>query len=259
MTIATRNGKPIALMALAGTLLLGGCASNPANPEDPFEGYNRAMFQFNQRVDKYTLRPLARVYETVTPNPVRIGIGNFFSNLGDVWIGANNLMQGKVEEGVSDWMRFIFNSTWGLGGLLDIASEAGMTKHDEDFGQTLAVWGVGEGPYVVLPIFGPRTLRDAAALPVDMTADNVWGIDHVPTRNTMTGLRLTHARASFLGVEKTFRQGTLDQYASARDFYLQQRRYKVRDGDVGLDYEDFDDEAAGPVYRPSLGLSLRTD
>ena len=222
-------------------LLLTGCAANPVNPEDPLEGYNRAMFKINQRVDKYTLRPLARVYDAVTPQPVQTGVGNFFGNLNDVWIGANNLLQGKVADGLSDWMRFAFNSTFGLGGLLDIASEAGLPKHDEDFGQTLAVWGVGEGAFVVMPFFGPRTLRDAAAFPVDLGWDNVWGIDHVPTRNTMTGVRLTHNRAAFLGVEKTLSQGTLDQYAFARDFYLQQRRFKVHDGNAPIEYEDFDD------------------
>lgn len=231
-------------MVVSTALVLGGCASQPANPDDPLERYNRAMFTFNDRLDRAVVKPVGQVYDAVTPRPVRIGVGNFFSNLGDVWIGFNNILQGKVGDGVSDLMRFAFNSTWGLLGLLDIASEAGLPKHDEDFGQTLAVWGVGEGPYVVLPFFGPRTLRDAAALPLDVAGDNVWGVDHVRTRNSLTGLRIAHTRANLLGLERTLDEGTFDNYAYARDFYLQQRRYKVADGDLAIEYEDFDNGAS---------------
>lgn len=227
--------------ALVVVVMLSGCASNPQNPDDPFEDYNRAMFKINQRVDKFTFRPLARVYDTVAPRPVKIGVGNFFGNLGDIWIGANNMLQGKFADGVSDWMRFAFNSTWGIAGLLDIASEMGLTKHDEDFGQTLAVWGVGEGPFVVLPFFGPRTTRDAWALPVDLQFDQIWGIDHIPTRNSMTAFRITHNRANFLAVERSLAHGSLDRYTYTRDFYLQQRRFKVSDGQLTLEYEDYDD------------------
>lgn len=228
--------------ALVAVVALSGCASNPQNPDDPFEDYNRTMFKINQRVDKFTFRPLARVYDTVAPRPVKIGVGNFFGNLGDVWIGANNMLQGKFADGVSDWMRFAFNSTWGIAGLLDIASEMGLTKHDEDFGQTLAVWGVGEGPFIVMPFFGPRTMRDAWAIPVDLQFDQIWGIDHVPTRNSMTAFRITHNRANFLAVERSLAHGSLDRYTYTRDFYLQQRRFKVSDGQLTLEYDDYDDE-----------------
>lgn len=242
---------------LVSALVLSGCASNPQNPDDPFEDYNRAMFKINQRVDKYTFRPLARVYDTVTPRPVKIGVGNFFGNLGDLWIGANNMLQGKFADGVSDWMRFAFNTTWGIGGLLDIASEAGLPKHDEDFGQTLAVWGVGEGPFVVLPFFGPRTTRDAWALPVDLQFDQVWGVDHVRTRNSMTALRITHNRAALLGVEKTLAHGSLDRYTFARDFYLQQRRFKVSDGQVSMEYEDYDEYDDEVPGAPAAGEAAK--
>lgn len=242
--------------AMVVAVSLSGCASNPQNPEDPFEDYNRTMFKINQRVDKFTFRPLARVYETVTPRPVKIGVGNFFGNLGDLWIGANNMLQGKFADGVSDWMRFAFNSTWGIAGLLDIASEMGLTKHDEDFGQTLAVWGVGEGPFVVLPFFGPRTTRDAWAIPVDLQFDQVWGVDHVPTRNSMTAFRITHNRANFLAVERSLAHGSLDRYAYTRDFYLQQRRFKVSDGQLTLEYEDYDeDEGDGEPSVPEVPSS----
>ena len=132
------------LVALGAATLLAGCATTGSvpHPDDPYEGFNRGMFKFNQRVDKYTLRPVARVYDTVAPNVVQKGVTNFFGNIGDIWIGANNILQGKVGDGIQDWMRFLVNSTWGIGGLIDIASDAGLTKHDEDFGQTLAVWGV---------------------------------------------------------------------------------------------------------------------
>ena len=245
------------LVALGAATLLAGCATTGSvpHPDDPYEGFNRGMFKFNQRVDKYTLRPVARVYDTVAPNVVQKGVTNFFGNIGDIWIGANNILQGKVGDGIQDWMRFLVNSTWGIGGLIDIASDAGLTKHDEDFGQTLAVWGVGEGPYVVLPLFGPRFLRDAVALPVDLIADPVGHVSDVRVRNSATGLRLTQNRATALGLEKTVRQGSLDQYGFVRDFYLQQRRYNVNDGNVTIEYEDFDAPADESADSPSPASS----
>lgn len=238
-------GVRLATLALCGALL-GGCASVGGERADPLEGYNRAMFSFNEGVDKVALKPAAQLYETVLPAPVRTGVGNVFGNVGDPWIGLNNLLQGKVADALSDLMRFVVNTTFGIAGILDVASEAGLPKHDEDFGQTLGYWGVGEGVYVVLPFFGPRTLRDAAALPLDMMGDDVWGIRHVPTRNSLTALRLVHGRSRVLGIDKTLDEGTLDKYSYVRDFYLEQRRYKVYDGNPPRLYEDFDadDDAA---------------
>jgi phospholipid-binding lipoprotein MlaA len=238
----------IALAAsVCSALLLSGCAATPANPDDPLEGYNRAMFSFNERVDKAAIRPLAEVYDAVTPTPLRTGIGNFFGNFGDVWIGFNNLLQGKFADGLSDWTRVAFNSTIGILGVFDVASEIGLPKNDEDFGQTIGRWGVSEGPYFVVPFFGPRTVRDAAVLPIDLYGDNVWGIRDVPTRNSLTALRLTHARANLLGIDKTLEEGTLDKYAYARDFYLQQRRYRVHDGNPPVEYEDFNGASSEPA------------
>lgn len=237
------------MVALLLLILTSGCASRPHNPQDPWESYNRSMFTFNENVDRAVLKPLATAYDTVTPRPFKIAVGNFFSNLADVWIGANNVLQGKMAEGLSDWMRFLFNSTFGLAGLLDIASEAGLQKHDEDFGQTLAVWGVGEGRYVVLPFFGGRTLRDAVVMPIDMKMDSAWQSAHIPTRNVVRATKLIHVRSTLLGVTRTLNEGTFDRYAFVRDFYLQQRRSKVNDGRVNYGDDDFSDieASAGPI------------
>lgn len=239
-SVAGSRGLRVVLAAL----LAGGCATATTHPQDPLENYNRGMFAFNDRVDRAVIKPVAEAYETVVPSPVRSGVGNVFGNLGDPWIAINNLLQGKLLDALSDGARFVMNTTVGVLGILDVATAAGLTKHDEDFGQTLGAWGVGEGAYLVLPFFGPRTVRDAAALPLDVMADDVWAIQHVPTRNSMTALRLVHTRSTLLGTEKTLEEGTIDKYAYSRDFYLEQRRYKVFDGNPPRKYEDFDDEGA---------------
>src|SRR5450830_1572514 len=159
-------------LALAIAATLSACASTTANnPADPFEGYNRAMFKFNDTVDTYALKPAATAYKKVLPTFVQTGVSNFFGNLADAWTGVNNLLQGKGRDGVSDIGRVALNTTVGLLGLFDVASEAGLRKHNEDFGQTLGVWGVPSGPYLMLPLLGPSTIRDTAALPADMWAD----------------------------------------------------------------------------------------
>lgn len=247
-----KPGSSFRIAALAcGVILASGCASTPRNPDDPLEGYNRAMFAFNENLDKALVKPVAQAYDYVTPKPVQTGVGNFFSNLADPWIGLNNMLQGKPAEAFSDWMRFMVNSVFGIFGLLDIASEARLPKHDEDFGQTLAVWGVGEGPYFVVPFFGPRTVRDAAVLPVDLAGDKIWRAGHVPTRNAIRVLDITHTRATLLGADRTLEESTFDKYAYLRDFYLQQRRYKVHDGNPPVEYEDFNG-ASLPGQPPRL-------
>ncbi|MDR2032982.1 MAG: VacJ family lipoprotein [Azoarcus sp.] len=233
------------LCAAAIAACVAGCASTP--PGDPLEPYNRAMFSFNEKLDKVVLKPAARAYVTVTPALVRTCVGNFFGNFNDPWISLNNLLQGKPAAAASDVARFLINSTAGLGGLFDIATEMRLIKHDEDFGQTLGHWGIGEGMFLVLPFFGPSTLRDTLALPLDITADDSWKIvPHVSTRNVMSAVQITNERARALGLERTLEEGTLDQYRYARDFYLQQRRYRVLDGNVPMEYDDFDlDERVG--------------
>lgn len=255
----------VALVACT-VLLTTGCATTAQNPDDPLERYNRAMFTFNDNLDRAVLKPVAQGYEAVTPQFFRTAVGNVFSNIEDVWIGVNNILQGKVGDGMSDLMRFAFNSTFGLFGVLDIASEAGLHKNDEDFGQTLAVWGVGEGPYVVLPFLGSRTLRDAGAMPVDMYGSPLWHMNDHQTRNALVALRLVHNRSILLRAERALDEDSIvDRYAFFRDAYLQQRRYKVHDGNPPIDYEDFDvsqkssDSLLYQSYSDKLALAALTD
>ena len=218
----------LAVVSLA--VALGGCASMSNNPRDPFEGFNRGVFNFNDKVDQVALKPVAQAYRAVVPSVVQTGVGNFFGNLGDVWTGVNNILQGKVGDGVSDFMRFAVNSTIGIVGLLDISSEAGLPKHKEDFGQTLGKWGVASGPYVVLPLLGSSTIRDTAALPLDFKGD-LWSYkDPVSLRNTGTGIRLIDARASVLDASDLIESAALDRYSFIRDAYLQRRESRINDG-----------------------------
>jgi phospholipid-binding lipoprotein MlaA len=206
----------------------------PATAEDdsldPFEGFNRAVFAFNEGLDKAIVRPVAVGYEVVIPGPVRTGVSNFYGNIADLMISVNSLLQGKPTDAVGDAARFIFNSTFGMAGIFDVATEMGIEKHEEDFGQTLGRWGAGTGPYLVLPIFGPRDVRDAAGLAVEMVADPVGNVDHVPTRNTLSGIRLINDRAALLSADKIIEEAALDKYAYLRDAYLQRRRSLVFDG-----------------------------
>jgi len=210
-------------------LLLSGCASS-GHPRDPFEGANRAVFNFNEGMDTLLIRPVATAYDGVVPAPVRTGVLNFFANIGDVFIGVNNLLQGKPAEAMSDWGRFVINSTAGLLGIVDVASDLGLEKNDEDFGQTLGRWGIETGPYLVLPFFGPRDLRDSVGLIVDLKLDAVGNIEHVRTRNGLIGLRLVSDRANLLPADKVIAEAAIDKYAYLRDAYLQRRRSLVHDG-----------------------------
>ncbi len=220
------------IAAVTVSLALSGCASMNSNPKDPFEGFNRTMFTFNDKVDQVALKPAAQAYRAVVPGFVQTGVGNFFGNLGDVWTGVNNILQGKVGDGVSDFMRFAVNTVLGLGGVLDIGSAAGIPKHKEDFGQTLGKWGVGSGPYVVLPLLGSSTVRDTAALPLDFKGD-LWSYkDPVNVRNTGTGVRLLDARAAVLDASDLIEGAALDRYEFVRDAYLQRRESRINDGET---------------------------
>ena len=220
------------LVAVSLALVLGGCASVNGDPRDPFEGFNRNVFFFNDKVDQIALKPVAQAYRAILPSFVQAGVGNFFGNLGDVWTGINNILQGKVGDGASDFMRFAVNSTFGIAGLFDVSSEAGIPKHKEDFGQTLGKWGVGSGPYVVLPLLGSSTIRDTAALPLDFRGD-LWSYaDPIRVRNTGTGLRLIDARASVLDASDLIEGAALDRYEFVRDAYLQRRENKINDGEA---------------------------
>ena len=222
--VIDRDMKKI-LMALALGSLLAGCASGPnRNPDDPLEPYNRKMSEFNETVDRAVLKPVATAYQEATPALVRTGVSNFFANLGDAWSFVNNSLQLRVEPAVTSFFRFAINSTMGLAGVLDVASEMGMDRYKQDFGLTLGRWGVPTGPYVVLPIMGPSTLRDTAALPVDMWGNPISVVDPVSARNSLYALRAVDARANLLRAGSVLDSAALDKYSFTREVYLQVRR-----------------------------------
>jgi phospholipid-binding lipoprotein MlaA len=223
-----RGSMALSLLAL---LALTGCATGPnANPRDPLEPFNRGVYQLNDAVDRAVLKPVATAYRDVLPSPVRTGVNNFFSNLQDAWSAVNSALQLKGEAAANNLVRFGVNTFLGLGGVLDIASEMRIERHTEDFGQTLGYWGVGAGPYLVLPLLGPSTVRDTGALPVDSQGNLVSGISDVSTRNSATALNLLDRRARLLDATKLLDQVALDPYTFTRDAHLQRRRNSVYDG-----------------------------
>ncbi|WP_338768435.1 VacJ family lipoprotein [Massilia sp. METH4] len=223
--------NPSVLLAVAAAVTLSGCAVGP-DKRDPMENWNRAVFKFNDTVDTYALKPVATGYKNVTPDFVQTGVNNFFGNLQDLWTGGNNLLQGKPGDAVSDFGRFALNSTFGMLGLFDIASEAGLSKHKEDFGQTLGRWGVQSGPYVMLPLLGPSTLRDTVGLPLDFAGD-AWSYkDPVNVRNIGAGVRVIDQRAALLDASTLLEDAALDRYEFIRDGFLQRRQSQVYDGEV---------------------------
>lgn len=235
-------------IALAAGLLVG-CASNDpvANGgSDPFERYNRAMFAFNDAADRAVIKPVAQAYQAVLPDPVIASIGNFFSNLDDVVVLANDLLQFKLHQAAMDSSRIVFNTTFGVLGLFDVASRMELPKHREDLGQTLGVWGVGEGPYLVLPLLGPSTVRDTAGLVGDSFVDPLtWGTESEAAQWGLQGLNLIDRRAGLLRVERAFAGAEIDPYQFRRSAYLQQRRSLVYDGQPPR--PDFNSEDAKPA------------
>ena len=182
MSLRSKTGA----CAVAATLLLGGCATGPnANPQDPLEPLNRAVYQFNDGVDRAVVKPVATVYRDTLPSPVRTGVGNFFGNLRDAWSALNALLQARPREAAENFMRFNVNTVFGLGGLLDVATEMRIDRYKQDFGLTLGRWGVPTGPYFVLPILGPSTVRDTLALPVDLRGNLLREVTPVSARNSM--------------------------------------------------------------------------
>ena len=213
-----------ALVAVVGLALLVGCASGPRNdPRDPLEPYNRGVTQFNEQVDAIVLKPVATAYKEVTPPLVRTGVSNFFANLTDVWSFVNNVLQFRLEGAASSFMRVNVNTFLGLGGVLDIASELGIDRYRQDFGLTLGRWGVDTGPYVVLPILGPSTVRDTFALPVDMMGNPVRYVDPTSARNSLYALRAVDVRANLLRAGSVLDSAALDKYSFTRDVFLQVR------------------------------------
>ena len=212
--------------------LLQGCASGPkANPADPLEPFNRSVYNFNESLDRAVLKPVATAYQNVTPSPVRTGVTNFFENLSDAWSFVNNVLQAKPTEAANTLFRFTTNTFWGIGGIFDVATDLKIPKHKEDFGQTLGTWGLSSGPYLVLPLFGPSSLRDSAGLLVDRQGSLLSQTNDIGARNSLTGLNLVDTRANLLEAGNLLDQAALDKYAFIRDAYLQRRQSQVGGGE----------------------------
>jgi len=232
--------------------VLQGCAMSPnANPRDPWEPFNRNMSSFNDGLDEAVVKPVATAYQNVTPQIMRTGVTNFFGNIGDVWSFVNNVLQLKPAESAETFFRVGVNSTIGLFGLIDVASELRLQKHSEDFGQTLGYWGMSTGPYVVLPLFGPSTLRDSLALPVDAKGNLIGHVDDVALRNSLITLRLVDARANFLRAGKLLEAAALDKYSFTRDAYLQRRRGLIRPQESEVNWEEERYDLPAPVPVPA--------
>ena len=236
----------VALLALAA-----GCATvaNP-DPRDPFEGYNRSMTRFNTAVDDAVLKPVATAYQQVLPQPVRTGIGNFFGNLGDAWSFVNNVLQAKPEAALHSFWRVVVNTTMGLGGVLDPASEMRMWRSREDFGQTLGRWGVPSGPYLVLPLLGPSSVRDTVGLPVDWYCHPLGQVNDISLRNSLRAIDLVDRRARLLQAGEILDAAALDSYMFTRDAYLQRRQNEVHDGNPPPDGERYDLDEDEPAAKP---------
>jgi phospholipid-binding lipoprotein MlaA len=218
-------------------LALSACASIQQTERvakiDPFERVNRAVFSFNEAADDYVIKPAAEAYKFVLPEFVRTGVTNFFSNINDVLIAANNLLQGKPSNAVSDIGRFLVNTTIGIFGFFDVATDMGLDKNREDFGQTLAVWGVGDGPYIVLPFFGPSNVRDTVGLVVDIETDFMLNTNKLSSdeKIAVNGLRIINRRADLLDAGQLLEDAAFDKYSFLRDGYMQRRRSQIYDGE----------------------------
>ncbi len=232
------------MLCMAATLV--GCASIPAgvepSPHDPWESFNRSVFEFNEGLDAYLLKPVVAGYRFVLPEFVRDGIYNFFSNYGDIYNIFYNLLQGKPGYAFNDFMRVAVNTTMGLGGFIDLATPGGLEKHKEDWGQTFGVWGVPAGPYVVLPFFGPSNVRDTFGTVADLESDYLFKyVKDVGLRNSITGLRVVNARNTYYEAGDLLDGAAIDKYSFMRDAYIQRRQYQINEG------RD-DEEPQMPVY-----------
>lgn len=245
------------LALLFATLLSAGCATVPpgagSNPVDPWEAYNRNVFEFNEGADAYVIKPLAEGYVKVVPEPIRDCIGNIFRNVGDVGNALNNLLQGKPYEASSDICRVVINSTVGLLGCFDVASKVGLTRSSEDFGQTLGKWGIKPGPYFVLPLLGPSTIRDTFGRVADVYTDPVTYIQYDAYQIAAQATRTVDLRASLLQASRLLEGAALDKYQFVRDGYLQRRRSLIYDGNPPREKEpeEPDDAPEKPEAAPS--------
>lgn len=239
--------RALAVGAAISMTLLGGCATN-GDPRDPLEPLNRGIYTFNDGVDSLLIRPAASFYSQIVPEWIRTGVGNFFSNINDVIVVVNDLLQLKLAQAGSDVGRLAINTTAGVLGLFDFATGWGFEKHDEDFGQTLGYWGIGDGPYILLPILGPSSLRDTVGWVGDFYAWPVTYVEDDSTRNILIAVRVVSARAELLAASSILETAALDRYAFVRDAYLQRRRNLVYDGKPPLDDEE--DPGADPKPKP---------
>jgi len=244
MLFVLRKIKQAILLGLIATLV--GCASIPAgverSPQDPWEPFNRSVFEFNEGLDAYLLKPVVAGYRFVLPEFVRDGIYNFFSNYNDIYTALFNLLQGKPDYAFNDFMRVVVNTTMGLGGLIDLATPGGLEKHKEDWGQTLGVWGVPSGPYVVLPFFGPSNVRDTFGTVADLESDYLFSfVKNIGVRNSITGLRVVNARNTYYEAGDLLDGAAIDKYSFMRDAYIQRRVYQINEGRE-------DEEPQMPVY-----------
>lgn len=228
---ATRVGRVVRWSAIAFVVALQACATvaHP-DPRDPMESWNRGVFQFNDAVDRAVVKPAATVYRDALPHWLRTGIGNFFNNLEDIWSAVNNALQLRGLDTADSLGRVVINTTMGLGGILDVASEMNMERHPANFGLTLGRWGVGSGPFVVLPFLGSSTLRDTVGLAADIPANPVRRVTDDPTRDGLTLLNLIDTRATYLKAGEVVEEAALDKYSFTRDAFLQRRRNQVYDG-----------------------------
>jgi phospholipid-binding lipoprotein MlaA len=236
--------RSASLALLAAVLALQGCATvKTADARDPWESMNRSVYQFNDVVDSAAIKPAAELYAKVLPGFVRKGASNFFGNLGDVWSMANSALQLKGQATVETFMRINVNTFFGLGGLLDVATEMRLEKRKEDFGQTLGYWGVKPGPYLVLPLLGPSTVRDTLALPLDMRGDVSRQFSDEATRNALTVTRVLDIRAGLLQTVDVVKAASLDPYSFVRDGFLQKRRNDIHDGNPPSNFDYGDGES----------------
>ncbi len=217
----------VALLAVTMGLV-SACASAPnADARDPLEPFNRDVQRFNDGVDRAVVKPIATVYREVTPSFVRTLVGNFFGNLSDIWSTLNTALQLRPEDTAVNALRLGVNTFFGLGGLIDIASEMNLYSSPADFGQTLGTWGVPPGPYLVLPLLGPSTVRDTLGRGVESRGDRVMGVDHIPSRNSLYALRLVEARANLLRASDVLDEAALDKYTFTREVFLSRRQNAI--------------------------------
>lgn len=222
--------------------VVSGCATGPdRDPRDPLEPMNRAVYKFNDTFDEAVAKPVAGAYRDVLHVEIRNRVSNFFSNFQDIFIGVNNLLQGKLQEGVEDWARFAFNTTFGLLGIHDVASDMGIEKHNEDFGQTFGRWGAGTGPYLILPFLGSSTVRDAVGTTVDYYVAPLGEVRPINLRNSLYGVYLVNTRAELLEASNLLEQAALDRYTFQRDAYLQRRRSLIYDGSPPRERDEVND------------------